>query len=230
MKNIFEKYFLRRVSHAAVFLWAVSVVSCNFSGGESAESSEAGKSSNANLKLSPGEYVKWVKNKENGLRKEKTIDDVTFSLQYKPYPYIVCLEQKKNTIADTLLKKRVSEIDNMQYYDLVISLKSAQCELLKYKIGSADDYQNRVKYFSFDMQHDIRLVDGGDTLPCALYHFERIYDIAPYCTFLLGFPLDKNHADAEKTLVYYDRIFGKGTIKFTYVKNEINNTPKLTTL
>ncbi|HZK64304.1 MAG TPA: hypothetical protein VFC34_09170 [Puia sp.] len=185
---------------------------------------------NISLSLSPSEYVAWVRNIDNGLRKEKTIEDLTFSVQYKPYPYIVCLEEKKNTLADSIVKNRISGLDGMQYFDLKIALNASQGELLKYKAGNSYEYDRRVKYFAFEMQKDIRLLDGTDTLPCALFHFERTYDVAPYSTFLLGFTPGKDARSEEKTLIFYDRTFGKGTVKFTFRNIELTNIPKLKTL
>ena len=229
MKKSFKIYLNRNIGYLMVSFLSLFYFSCNSTGDETEEffGSEKSKS---NLVLTPGEYVRWVKKKENGLKKEKTIDDVTFSLQYKPYPYIVCMEEKKERFPDSLLNKRISELDGMQYFDLVISLKSSQGELLKYKIGSSEDYDKRVKYFAFEMQNDIKLVEKEDTLPCSLFHFERTYDVAPYCTFLLGFSLDKNKQNNEKTIILYDRMFDKGTVKFTFNKKEITNIPKLNNL
>src|ERR1019366_9230680 len=44
------------------------------------------------------EYVKWIQDIKNGFKKEKTIDDITFSVQYKPYEYIVCQEERKEEL------------------------------------------------------------------------------------------------------------------------------------
>ncbi|MGQ0829856.1 MAG: hypothetical protein ACT4ON_15825 [Bacteroidota bacterium] len=177
------------------------------------------------------DYVAWVQDMENGFKKEKTIDDLTFSVQYKPYEYIVFMEEKKDELPDTLVKRKMEQINDMQYYNLKITLNESAGELLKYKLTSQQQYQQRVSYFSFDMQNDVQLVNGNDTLPCILYHFERAYDIAPSGTFVLGFPLSKNESqEEEKTLLVYDRTFHKGLIKFTFRKKELRNLPKLKTI
>jgi len=176
------------------------------------------------------DYVQWVQNTGNGFRKEKTIKDLTFSAQFKPYEYIVCLEEKQHELADSIVKKRVSELKDMQYYDLRISLNNAQSELLKHDLSSAQQYQERVNYFAFGMQRDIQLVEGTDTLPCAMYHFERSFDVSPVSVFLLGFPIRNGETPEDKTLLVYDRIFNTGLIKFTFSKKELKNLPKLKTI
>ena len=119
----------------------------------------------------------------------------------------------------------------MQYYDLKIELKDGQGEFLKYKLASSnEDYEKRVKYCAFDMQKDIKLLAGNDSMPCTLFHFERAYDLAPYGIFLLGFPLSKIGSDKEAAIVIQDKLFNKGILKFTFSESELKNLPKLKTL
>lgn len=180
-------------------------------------------------RMSPGSYVKWVEDEKNGLKEHKVIDDMVYTAQYKPYDYIICEEEKKDVIPDTIVKSELKELNGLQYIDLKIALKSGQGELLKYNLPSTEDYNGRVNYFSFGMQKDIQLIQNGDTLPCVLFHFERIYDIAPYATFLMGFPLGK-HPEADKTLQFSDHVFNKGIIKFFFKGKEVKNTPSLETI
>jgi hypothetical protein len=175
-------------------------------------------------------YIKWVRNPENGLIKTKTINELQFKVQYKPYEYIVCMEEQTEKIADTLMKRKLKELEGMQYYDLKILLKNNEGELLKSGLTAAGEYDNRVKYFSFGMQQDIQLVDGNDTLPCTMYHFERAYDATPVCTILLGFNKDNSKEGKAKTLLFYDRTFNKGLLKFTFKENRLQTLPKLLTL
>lgn len=189
-----------------------------------------GGNENESISLEPGEYVQWVQNPENGLRKEKTIDDLVFRAQYKPHEYIVCMEEREPQLQDTLVKRKIAELSDMQYYDLKIELKKGEGELLKYKLSSAEEYDKRVNYFAFNMQNDIQLIEGNDTLPCSLFHFERAYDVTPSSIFILGFPISKNNPAESKTLVIYDKTFGKGLIKFMFSNKELKNLPKLKTL
>lgn len=175
-------------------------------------------------------YVHWVQDAQHGFRKEKAIGDLTFSAQFKPFEYIVCLEEKKNELADSLVRLMVSELNEMQYYDLKITLNKSEGELLKYKLTSAQQYTDRVNYFAFGLQNDIQLIEGSDTLPCTLYHFERTFDASPACILLLGFPIDRHKVPADKTLVLYDRTFNSGLIKFTFSKDQLKKLPKLKTL
>ena len=175
-------------------------------------------------------YINWIQNPENGLTKIKTIDDLKFMVQYKPYEYIVCMEEQSGNISDRLMECRMKELEGMQYYDLKMQMKNNQGEILKAGLQSAEQYEKRVNYFSFHMQQDIQLVDGTDTLPCVMYHFERAYDVTPVCTVLLGFKKIPANAFKPKTLLVYDRTFNKGLLKFTFKENRMQTLPKLLTL
>jgi hypothetical protein len=180
-----------------------------------------------NSELTPTEYVSWMRNPVNGLWKSKTIEDLEFSAQYKPYEYIACLEEKKSEMKDSIVKRKLSELEGMDYLDLRITIKEGQGELLKHKLSSVAEYNNRINYFSFKMQKDISLVVGKDTIPCSLFHFERAYDVAPYSQFVLGFSQNKKRELSDMTLVIQDQIFHKGIIKLSFSESDLLKIPKL---
>jgi len=204
---------------------------CTRYGGGTAMTSEEGTGTRRDNvvpdKLAPSQYVSWIEDKNNGMEKEKKIDDIVFSVQYRPVPYVICEEEKKNEISDSLAKRRSAELSGMQYMNLKIEVP--QGELLKYGLTKNAQYEDRVNYFSFGMQKDIQLVEAGDTLPCLLFHYERVYDIAPYGVFLLAFPKGKD-AEGDKTLIFSDNEFNKGIIKFHFEGKDIKKLPQLETI
>lgn len=184
----------------------------------------------SDLTLMPREYVAWVQNLDNGLHSEKTIDEINFSIQYKPYNYIICMEERSDSISSKLVASKVSELNGLDYYDLKIKLINSEGELLKHDLSSSSEYQKRVEYFAFGLEKDIRLVNGKDSIRCSMFHFERSYEAAPYCTILLGFKSLENNKNAQLTLVLEDKIFSKGIIKFTFNKSNFERIPKLKTI
>lgn len=178
-------------------------------------------------------YQKSIEDKEHGFTTEKTIGDFTFMLQYKPHEYIISKEEHGRNLSAAELKKKIHEIDGLQYYNFRIKAKDQNLELLKIGANTDEEYQKRISYFSYRMQNDLQLVDGTDTLNCALFHFERIYGTAPYSTFSLGFPAGHSPANngfTKKTLIYEDNVFGLGTINLSLELDKIELLPKLQTL
>lgn len=87
-------------------------------------------------------------------------------------------------------------------------------DLLK-SIYTKKDYESSVKYMSFSIENDFAVVtQSGDTIPCSGVNFERNYKIAPFKRLLLHFG---NIPEDEKIqLIYNDKLFNNGIIKFKF--------------
>ena len=114
----------------------------------------------------------------------------------------------------------------LQYFTLRIKSNRTD-NLLKFD-GAADGGE-KLDYFAFNMQNDLSLVAGKDTLACVLHHFERTYNIAPYCDFLIAFELPvKNNSQVEdKIFIFEDKLFKLGTIKLKIKKEDLHKVPTL---
>ncbi|MEP7265007.1 MAG: hypothetical protein ABI772_10945 [Bacteroidota bacterium] len=183
--------------------------------------------SSDNRPVNGTELQKYVVNMDHGLLKSKTIDEVTYSIKYKPVDYVIALETGGKKINAAEYKRRREELDGMQYFDLRIEIDKANGELLKYALSSGAEYEERIKYLAFKVNQDIQLIDGKDTLECVMHHFERVYDIVPFATILLGFKNTGADLMHEKTIVFHDKLFGKGIIKFTFLPADLQTIPQL---
>jgi hypothetical protein len=176
------------------------------------------------------QFIDWSHKKSNGIFAEKQMGKYLFSVLYKPYELIVAERAGAKDISEEYLRREISKIDGMQYLTFKICAPGQNVELLKTGISSVEEYNQRILYCAFQMQNDIQLVDGNDTLHCDLFHFERVYGIAPYATFSLGFVLNKTDDDKsinDKTLIYDDKIFGVGRINLTIKGSDIESVPHL---
>ncbi|MBX3101890.1 MAG: hypothetical protein KF690_05230 [Bacteroidetes bacterium] len=190
--------------------------------------------------LSDKEYIKATEQAGNGLRSVKEIDGIVYSLQYKPLDYVILLDHPEETLTATALDSLRKEYGGMQYFSLRISARNGTKELLKERLRSGEEYQQRVLYCMDGMKQDIRLREQeGHTYRCALFHFVRSFDVAPYADFVLGFPrpdheiaaVQKGEAPAyrDKTLILEDKLFNNGIIKLAIKGEEIEDHPKLAT-
>ena len=188
-------------------------------------------------KLNARDFVNWVEDAENGIKANKTIGNFTYSVLYKPYQYLALLELKKDSLTQQKIKEKTKEYDGYQYFTFRIVSEKKTDELLKVNLKSENEYYARLEYFSFNMQNDIKLIEGTDTLNCVLFHFERIYGLAPYATFVLGFPLTATEQKAQdkkrermyidKTILYNDKVFGAGNVYITIKAENLNSIPEL---
>ena len=174
-------------------------------------------------KLLPFEYVEWVDNPRNELKQSKIINDITFSAQYLPHEYLALRQLKRARISEVDLKNELENWKELQYFKLQIGADGSERE----KINKM--FSSKVSYYAFDMQKDIQLVDGTDTLNCGLFHHEQSYGISPFQTFLLAFE-SNGHTDVQnKSILLNEKIWGFGKINLTVNSAAINKIPELIT-
>ena len=180
------------------------------------------KPSNLNTK----DYAAWIENPANGVCITKKISDFEFAVLYKPIEYVVAMESKnKNISKDSILKRR-ENLKGYQYFTFRIrSLKDN--EFLKTGMTSQNEYYERLEYFVSNAQNDIKLVEEKDTIPCALYHFERNYGISPYSSIVLSFEEKDNSNTKDKVFIYEDKVLGIGKIAIKIKGSELSDLPKL---
>lgn len=181
-------------------------------------------------KVTVQEFVTWCADKNNKLCKSKDISDIRFNLTYMPAPSMAFLELRTETYDFPKFQETCDHYAEMTYFNLKLEVIDGTGELLKYKLQSPAQYDQRVKYMSFDMQKDICLVQGKDTLLPGLFQFERIFEVAPYSTVMVAFDNKKFNRDNEFTIIYNDKLFEKGFVKFNYKNKQLINLPNISGL
>lgn len=172
-----------------------------------------------------GELVKWVEDPDNGLRREKTINEFGIMAQYKPLSYIICNEAKGITLTPDEYAKREAELSGLEYFQ--VRLKSANPDPLLSGGGDQNIYHQRNNFLMFGQKDYVYLLRGEDTAYCAMYHFVNYQGLAPYADILLAFKSDTTESSSDRELVYDDQVFGLGPVHFTFTDNEIASVPQL---
>lgn len=180
--------------------------------------------------LKPIELIQWVENESNGLQIKKELGQLEIRAQYKPNHYIIAKEARKVELASTYVKEQEQELGNQTVYcDLRLINNNGQGSPLT--SGGQMNYSNRLEYLTFGMQRDLKLVEGQDTLNCALYQFVRNNELAPYVDVVLGFERKKEGViEDDLLLVLEDNVFGVGTIKLQFDEQNLKNLPQLKTI
>ncbi|MBI2968480.1 MAG: hypothetical protein HYY40_11810 [Bacteroidetes bacterium] len=178
--------------------------------------------------LDPMEYVNWVEDMNNGLKVSKQIGNIRFTLQFKPLEYIILKENGNPDAGKEEIIKEMEQMKDMQYYTFTISADDHLSDILKYNLNDPADYYFRLNYFASEMQDDLALVEGTDTLRCLLFHYERNYGLAPYTNFLLAFEKKENGEEIpDRTLIFDDGALNSGIVKITINGAALNRMPKL---
>jgi hypothetical protein len=218
----------------SVYIFTIAVLltfSCNVESHkaqlEEASVEPASTETYTNENMTIHEFVDWCADEDHKLNKTKEISDMKYNLSYLPAEAMAFLELRKESIDISKFEKTKADYMEMTYFNFRIEALNTKNELLKYRLRSAGQYEDRIKYMAFGIENDIYLVQGKDTLHPGLCHFERIFEVAPYATVMLAFDNKQFNKDEEFTLMYNDRLFEKGFVKFNYKNKQLINLPKI---
>jgi hypothetical protein len=174
--------------------------------------------------LTPLEYVKWVKNPENGLQLNKQIENYNFLLQYQPIEYTVINELQQEEIEDKILKKGMKSKEGLQY----LTFKMATVE--NKAIFSGNSLTDSVRnYLNYEIKKDFYLLENGDTLLCKLFHYENTNGMTPYDAFVLGFEPSRNKMN-DKKFLFKANIIDLEQVEMNIKNTAIKSIPKVKTI
>lgn len=152
--------------------------------------------------------------------KSKSVSHLFSEIEYKatlvPLQYYILKNegrenlQKGDSIYESLKNERIIEVEFQQ---------EKEDDLLK-EIYTNRDYESSVKYMSFYIEKDFKVVtQKGDTVNCSGVTFERNFKVAPFKRILLHFG---NIPEQENIkLIYNDNLFGNGLMKFNFKETPI---------
>ena len=152
--------------------------------------------------------------------KSKSISHFLSGIEYKatlvPLQYYIIRNEGNNdlkkvdSIYESLKNERVIEVE-FQHEE--------EEDLLKSEYTNRD-YASAVKYMSFSIKKDFKVItQAGDTLSCLGVTFERNFKIAPFKKLLLHFGNISPTEDIK--LIYNDNLFGNGLLKFRFTETPI---------
>jgi hypothetical protein len=176
--------------------------------------------------LTQEDYVDWY-NTAKDVNKQKEVGEYNIELKYLTHDYLA-LRHFKNAVSEIdkeAFDKQKKRYEGHYYFTLRIKNKDNQKTVLNNEISGYGEYGNRLNYFAFYAQDDFKLIEGKDTVECALHHFENNYGLSPINDITIVFKDKKLYEDM--TFVWFDRVLGVGTVKFFIEKSELDNLPKL---
>lgn len=179
-------------------------------------------------KLEPSEYMQYVHDTKNGLRKEVKAAGWVYTFQYRPTALISFVENK--SISDSrIIAKRMIQLEGTAWFNISFRISDGKISPMRYNLTSRQEYDVRYNYFLNEASKGIRLIHGGkDTLIPMSYLFENNYNLTPQETMIVGFHLPKQKEfENDIQLCYEDHMFNTGTIKVIFRKEDLNSIPKL---
>jgi hypothetical protein len=169
------------------------------------------------------EILKAIQSDEYVGKKSARVGDFHIQAALLPPSYMAIAELGADADPTTLQEAEHSYSD-LVYFRILFSSDSATSELLKWQLQHPSEYEERVKYYSFGIEHDLKMVTAtGDTLPCALSHFERTFNVRPELSILCGFDAAAANAAGGFTLLVNERIFNTGMTKLYYSPEQVQS-------
>lgn len=178
----------------------------------------------ATSSVRPEGYLDWYKQHSEDFVSRKSVGPFGFQLTYLPAELLVMQEHGSEIAESPQWDSLVADRGDFDYYSLRLVSKESNIPILKHPAWNIDDYQERVQYMAFTMQKNIKMLHGSDTAQCALYHFERSYDVTPFSTLMLAFP---RTSEASATLLYDDQVLGLGPVMMPAHKPTPESLPEL---
>lgn len=180
-------------------------------------------------KATPQEYVHYIEKNGNGLLVKQNYNGVDYSLQYQPADYCVMMEKRSFNIEEetfAILKKRFS---GLEHY--LLRINRTDMDNLVNKLGDSSRYKKSIAtYLDFDIQKDIKLLAGKDTIPCSICVPDANSGITQYYTYSLGFSKVIESASGEKEdriILYKNKILNTGTVMLNVKYQDIEKIPAL---
>jgi hypothetical protein len=181
--------------------------------------------------MRPDAYAKFIKSPKSGLRQVMDAGPVLFEVQYKPLEYVCLLQNNSVDISSKQLKQLEKEFSGLLYFNFSIVGKDAGDPLQGNELDSVE-FNQRVKYLSFNATKDFWLLSGNDTFKCVMCHFERNYGLGSRDDLVLAFEPQSTKPtrdDKSVTFCFRDKIFNTGIQTFIFSENTLHSIPKVKT-
>ncbi|MCB0761746.1 MAG: hypothetical protein KDC12_09510 [Flavobacteriales bacterium] len=166
------------------------------------------------------EYYSYLLNEENGLLFSTASQQVELKIIYTPPELVAWKSYPEEEICQV-----VEEYAEYVSFEMRLTPKSENTNLLLAGIGSGEEFAIRQKYLDFDLKNNLFLVSGLDTLVCTNYHKSRNYGLTPYQSIefsFWGLPIGEG-----VKLILDDRLFNLGRNEFIIKKDALADLPKL---
>lgn len=175
--------------------------------------------------LSRDEYIKYI-NTEEDFCVTREFNGVSYKLKLQP-PELLTLKNSPEQINNNEDFEKSLEYfkDKLNFIFLIEDASKVDVKV-KSAVFDKQIYASVLKYANTELRNDLKLIQNGDTLICSVVHLESANSLQPVIRLSLGFtdldPLNKNY-----TLVYNDRMFQNGPIKFNYSSTLFERMPEL---
>lgn len=178
--------------------------------------------------LSKEDYLHQITEPSGSISVSQDFKDISFTAKYRPLEEMVLFNLKDSALTKESFDTISAKYSDMHYFTFTI-ISNQDKEIIAHNNTNQNDYFMNLDYLVNSIQNDFYLLDGKDTLPCSMCHYERNYGISSKNNLNLAFEKKQKTVRPvnEMTLVYEDKMFQVGAVKFHFEKETIENLPEL---
>lgn len=179
------------------------------------------------------EVAEHLQQLKTEIEKEKQISPFVFKAIYQPH--LMLALNTTETISpqakiDKVFLQRAIDYNALHYIQFSMENKEFKSELLRFALSSAEDYADRIDYFSFRCGKDALLIeDGKDTLRAVFANYERTFDASPKINIVFAFERKTQKPLSTIRFIFNDEVFSNGKLNFEFDYSHLAhlNAPEL---
>lgn len=172
--------------------------------------------------VSPEEYLEAYRNHKSIFQKTVESEDFNYQLTFVPSEVRYIHLWKNNIVDSETLGNYLEEHKNYVEFNLLIDVDGFNDAFLQYQSDSST-YDERLQYYAFEMQNDIKLNADGKVIECAEYVFERNFGMDNKAHIKLGFAVPKY----KQLKVEIDNRYSDKSATVEYTRKEMRCLPQL---
>ncbi|SNT14378.1 hypothetical protein SAMN05421640_2493 [Ekhidna lutea] len=170
----------------------------------------------------------WINDEENGLIKERIIDDLKLTVKYLP-PEVLAIKELDVEFEKAAFDSLVQVYSNQESFLISFESRLENKDVVYKNVSDKEDYNRRIEQLSFRIGELISLKTSNDKISPSLFHYERAYGTSKVnSVFLVFTDKSKKLLSAEKLdIVFVDEIFKTGISHFVFKRSDIQKIPSL---
>ncbi|MDP1801743.1 MAG: hypothetical protein Q8L81_10345 [Bacteroidota bacterium] len=181
---------------------------------------------NKKKSLASDDYIKYLNSKDGGLINLKEFNDIVFKAKIQT-PEMIALSYSSGSEMNQIKYKKDLQDHKGQINFIVLIEDANSNKKVKEAVVTKETYGQILAYGNTGLKDDFKLIQGVDTIYCSLVIVEPANSLQPIVRIALSFSGVNSLSESDLTLIYNDKIFNQGPIKFNYSKSTFQNIPDL---
>jgi hypothetical protein len=175
----------------------------------------------------PDKYITEFKKKSALLTLSNSTELVSYTLHYFPIELQVIHSYRQSKNASKEVESELNAAKKQYQFLLELNIpQNGSKEFLSFSDGGKNNYEQRLKYFSFQFGKDIQYLSKDNMwLPVESFQFERNFGMTNKGSFLFEIP--KENIGETLKISIASKIYTHTALEFTFSKKTLNSLPQL---